>query len=296
MSADRPPRGQPGLSQSVMLTGADEAGAHFASVRVCQYPEAGVAWLWCTVSTPRGLHQFASNSVPWSGPALPAEDAQAAAYRADAGTALAEFQRAGTLKAPRSASLAARFQSAPVRGRRSALVTIAAEFEPLSGFAGLLPGRTEAFGRARFVVTVAGRRIVFEGPAQFHEQAQTDARFVTPFVFCSLWSKDLFATLLDAPPHSGGYVIDAMRPRGLLTPIAELHDASTTYRFTDAGRPVAIRLDTVQAYRIPIYGRPWQGRFVKGVAFGKPVVGMLNSWDRQSPDRSLTQAQERRPG
>ena len=277
---DLPPKGQTGTSQSVMLSGAAETGTHFVAVRACQYPEAGVTWLWCTVATPQGLYQFSSNMLPWQGPALSPDEAGMAIYRAQTSEADAKFIRTGTLKAPQKAELSARFTAqgqGPRLGNR-ARVSLVAEFEPLSGYAGLLTGRTEAFGHAKFVLNIAGKKIVFEGPSQFHEQTQTAARFVTPFIFSSLWSKDLFSTLLIAPPNGGGYVINEGRPSSISAPKAELTQTGSKFTFTEGSVERSIVLETRFAYQIPIYGALWQGRFVKGDVFGKTVVGMVNSW------------------
>lgn len=277
---DLPPQGQTGTSQSVMLSGADASGTHFVAIRACQYPDAGVTWLWCTVATPQGLFQFYSNRLPWQGPVLSPDEAGTAIYRAQSGEADAKFVRTGTLKAPKKAELSVRFtaQGQGSRPRNRARISLVAEFEPLSGYAGLLTGRTEAFGHAKFVLNIAGKKIVFEGPSQFHEQTQTAARFVTPFIFSSLWSKDLFSTLLIAPPNGGGYVINEGRPSSVSAPKAELTQTGSKFTFTEAAVERSIVLETRFAYQIPIYGALWQGRFVKGDVFGKTVVGMVNSW------------------
>lgn len=277
---DLPPKGQTGTSQSVMLSGADETGTHFVAVRACQYPEAGVTWLWCTVATPQGLYQFSSNKLPWQGPALSPDEAGMAIYRAQSSEADAKFVRTGTLKAPQRTELSARFTAQgqgphPINRVRVSLV---AEFEPLSGYAGLLTGRTEAFGHAKFVLNIAGKKVVFQGPSQFHEQTQTEARFVTPFIFSSLWSKDLFSTLLIAPPNGGGYVINEGRPSPVSLPKAELTQTASKFTFSVGGIDRAVVLENRFSYQIPIYNTPWQGRFVKGEFFGKAVVGMVNSW------------------
>lgn len=277
---DLPPQGQTGTSQSVMLSGADAGGAHFVAIRACQYPDAGVTWLWCTVATPQGLFQFYSNRLPWQGPVLSPDDAGSAIYQAQSSEADAKFVRTGTLKAPQKAELSARFtaQGQGTPSGRRAQVSLVAEFEPLSGYAGLLTGRTEAFGHAKFVLNIAGKKIAFEGPSQFHEQTQTAARFVTPFIFSSLWSKDLFSTFLIAPPNGGGYVINEGRPSSVSAPKAELTQTGSKFTFTEGSVERSIVLETRFAYQIPIYGALWQGRFVKGDVFGKTVVGMVNSW------------------
>ena len=281
---DMPPKGTATLSQSVMLSGADIGGTHFAAIRACQYPETGVTWFWAMVHTPSGFYQFASNNVPWNGPKLTEPDAKIAEYRAKSGKkAQAVYSRAGSLTAPERVTLEAAFDSDGEWGADQGRVTVRAEFSPISGFAGLLQGRTEAFGQARFALNIAGKPISFVGPAQFHEQSQTSARFVEPFAFARLWSDGLFSTLLDVPPNSGGYVIDSGRARELKRAAFELETGAgraVTVSLLDDGNPASATFEIVRAYGLPLYGNIWRGRFVRGELFGRPVVGMLNSWLR----------------
>jgi hypothetical protein len=282
--ADLPQKGTATLSQSVMLSGANAEGTHFAAIRACQYPETGVTWLWAMVHTTSGFYQFAANNIPWSGPKLTEPDAEMAEYLAELPQkARAHYRRGGTLKLPKRVKLEAAFDSDGQWGADRGRVSLAAEFAPLSGFAGLLPGRTEAFGQAQFAVTIDGKPVTFSGPAQFHEQSQTSARFVDPFVFASLWSADMFSTLLDAPPNSGGYVIDVGKPRGLVNPSFDPGNAearTVKLAVEDDGKPTNESFEVVRAYGVPLYGDTWRGRFVRGNLLGRPVVGMLNSWQR----------------
>jgi hypothetical protein len=284
--ANLPPKGTATLSQSVMLSGADTTGTHFAAIRACQYPETGVTWLWAMVHSPDGFYQFAANNVPWDGPALTELEALEAEYRATLGRkTYAKYKRIGALKAPKLVTLEAAFDSDGQWGADRGHVTVRAEFKPNSGFAGLLTGRTEAFGRAQFAVTIAGKPISFDGPAQFHEQSQTSARFVEPFAFASLWSADLFSTLLDVPPNSGGYVIEAGQARELKRAAFTLDSngaRTVTASLLDNGKPVDAAFEVIRAYGLPLYGDTWRGRFVRGTLLGRPVVGMLNSWLRSA--------------
>lgn len=156
-------------------------------------------------------------------------------------------------------------------------VSILATFTPAAGYAGLIPGRTESFGRAHFHCTGDGLSAVFEGPAQFHEQPQAEPRFTTPFAFASLWSDDLYATLLHTPQGSGGYIIDQGTPRQVRAVTADL-GAELALRFEDAGAPARVPLEAARRYRVPINGEMWRGRFVRGRLGGRAVNGFLNSW------------------
>lgn len=269
------------LSESVMLSGADPEGRHFAAVRACTYPEANVAWLWCMLLTPDGFWQFASNEIAWRGGAVAATTD--AGYRVPSRGANARFSRRGTHASPSGADLSATFYSQPSLGEpgaavQRARVAIEATFAPLAGFGGLLPGRTESFGRAQFRCRIDGRDVTFEGPAQFHEQPQSEPRFVTPFAFASVWSADTFGTFLQSPGGSGGYMIErgvVLRASGVR---ATLAPGDLTLDFAAERAPRHLSLELARAYRVPIYDREWRGRFVRGQYGGRTLVGFLNSW------------------
>lgn len=284
--ADQPPQGRTLVSQSVMLSAANTAGTHFAAIRLCQYPDAGVTWLWCNVLTPKGFYQFASNRLPWAGPTLSGPKASGAQYRAAGVTgrlaAEAVVEREGTLASPTAVTLNAGFDSDTGLGAVPGRVQLTATFAPHAEFAGLLPGRTEAFGHARFALLIDGKTLVFEGPGQFHEQAQTEARFTTPFVFASLWSENAFSTLLESPTGSGGYVIDSGRPRPLLAPQFDLSPRALSFTYKNGGIERVSGLAVIHSYAVPIYGQLWRGRFVRGAVFGRQMVGMVNAWQKPS--------------
>lgn len=274
--------GRSTYSESVMLSGADPEGARFAAVRICTYPELGVAWLWCMLLTPNGFWQYASNDVAWSGEAS-AQDPVTAGYGAVATRRTsAIIKREGTLAAPRRAELQASFDSMPNLGEpgspvKRGPVSILASFEPAAGYGGLLPGRTESFGRAHFSCT-GSVSAVFDGPAQFHEQPQSTPRFTTPFAFASLWSADAFGTFLDSPGGSGGYTIENGAARRASDVHATLTPGALALDFRSEAAPRRIALESARDYRVPIHGQYWRGRFVRGQYGDRRVVGFLNSW------------------
>lgn len=281
--------GRPIYSESVMLSGADPEGRCFAAVRACTYPEASQAWLWCMLLTPDGFWQFARNDIAWEGAAVaPTPDGALYSVAADgARPARAIFAREGALAAPTRATLAAGFDSDPRLGETGAPVAagnvfLEAVFTPAAGHGGLLPNRTESFGHAGFRGRIGDRAFAFEGPAQFHEQPQHEPRFTTPFVFSSLWSADLFATVLHAETAAGGYVIDRGRVHMMANVRASVAPGALGIDFTlDAGdSPRRFALESARDYRVPVYEEYWRGRFVRGVYDGRRVVGFLNSWRR----------------
>lgn len=281
-AAPQPPlEGRTIHSESAMLSGADRTGRRFAAVRVCTYPEAGVAWLWCMLLTPGGFWQYAADDIAWDGRALAAEPD--ALYSVRKGDTLAIIAREGPLAAPGRATMAASFTSMPALGEPGAVVApgapyVEAVFTPAEGFAGLLPGRTESFGHVRFKVRIANRTLSFEGHGQFHEQPQSEPRFTTPFEFASLWSPDLFATVLQSPGGNGGYLLESGRAAPMTRVAVATARGALGIDFTTAAGPGRFSLQSVRDFRIPIYGRDWRGRFVRGRLGRHAVAGFLNSW------------------
>jgi hypothetical protein len=275
--------GRPTYSESVMLSGADAEGRNFCAVRICTYPELGLAWLWCMLLTPEGFWQYASNDVAWSGAAV-AQEPVVASYGAFATRRTsAIIKREGTLAAPRRAELQASFDSMhslgePGRPVGRGTISILASFEPAAGYGGLLPGRTESFGRTHFYCTGDGVSAVFDGPGQFHEQPQTEPRFTTPFVFASLWSADVFATALQTAQGAGGYVIDNGRAQPMKAVTASVAPGALGIDFSLGDTPRRFVLESARDYRVPVYGLDWRGRLVRGRYGERQVVGFLNSW------------------
>lgn len=273
--------GRATLSQSVMLSGADAAGEHFLAVRGSTYPDAGVAWLWIMLLTRDGFWQYARNDLPWRGRATD-PDAPRGAYLIESARDRASFRRGGPAAAPMAAMASVAFDSNPGlgagvgRGR----VTIEAAFAPNDGHAGLLPGRSEAFGRVSAHCAIDGVGFDLEGPGQFHEQTQTTPRFTTPFAFASLWSDDVVATLLETPEGSGGYIIESRKVTPLSAVRADLAPAALGLSFLRAGAGDRIALDAARTYALPIWGETWTGRFVRGRYGTTRLVGYLNSWRR----------------
>jgi hypothetical protein len=271
--APHPLKGRKIYSESVQIACGDPGGRRFAVLRLCQYPEAGVAWLWAAAVIDGRLALAVDNEAVWSGSPSVREGAEAASYAAATRTANFAFSRTG----PRDQPVAAEAQFVGTHGRGR--FAVSAQFRPATGFSGLLPGRSEQFGRVRAEVELGGRTVVIDGPGQWHEQPQTDPRFVTPFVYASLWGRDTFSTLLQSPEGSGGYII---RPGGV-----------TRFDRVAFGRPGGTRpvratgpngaaaqmlLEEVRAYDFGVYDEIWRGAFVRTRLDGVPLIGFANTF------------------
>jgi hypothetical protein len=259
-------------SESVQIAGGDPSGRRFVVLRLCQYPEAGLAWLWAAALVDGRFALFVDNEAPWSGAPSVREGADKAVYAGTARGAKLAFERSGTRERPTAAS--ARFEGSRGRGR----FTVLARFEPATGFSGLLPGRSEQFGRVRAQLQIGGRSIEIEGTGQWHEQPQTTPRFVTPFVYASLWGQDTFATLLQSPEGSGGYII---RPKGVTRFDRAGFTPPGPTRTMQASGPegaTQMTLDEVRSYRFGVYRETWRGAFVRTTLDGAPMIGFANTF------------------
>lgn len=271
-----PPEGVTIYSESIQASLADPEGRNFLSMRICQYPDAEVAWVWAAILIDGEFFQVADNSAPWKGSKSVYPDANDAVYSAQSDAGTLQFSRQGKLSTPLSGSATFTSGGDP---RVEAVV----DFFPTELFAGLIPGRSEIFGHAAAAVRIGGKTVQFAGPGQWHEQQQTDPRFTTPFIYSSLWGEGTFATWLQTPDLSGGYII---RPNGVAAytdMVFNQPGPNRTAKLTSGtGETAQFELSERHDYTISIYGKNWRGAFVSGLIGDTPVNGFLNSWLYQS--------------
>lgn len=267
-----PLEGMPIYSESVQVSLADSEGKNFLSIRLCQYPEAGVAWLWAAIFIDGEFIRVADNAVPWKGIASVVPGAALASYTAQSASATLSFVREGTLSQPMLGRM--KFVS-----RSNPATRVDVTFSPSELYEGLIPGRAEVFGRAAAELKIRGRALKLEGSGQWHEQQQSDPRFVIPFVYASLWGEGVFATFLQTPDTSGGYVIS---PGGVTGYVGAEFNGPQPVReaaMTAADGLISkFSFEERHHYTLDIYGKPWRGSFVHGKIEGVPVSGFLNSW------------------
>lgn len=253
-------------SESVHCGVASEDGTRRVTVRLCRYPDLGLAWVWVHARTPRGFFSYVDHLAPCERAPAP-ETPESVSYADKAGTL--RFEREGPAARPVRARItgrcmARRTADAPL-GRGDHALDVSIDFTPARLRAGLLEGRSEVFGRAHAQVSVDGERVDIAGPAQFHEQRQATARFTTPFSYVTLWGLDDAAmTLLVLPDRSGGYLLDGDRARG--AKVQRLDPPGIARRSLivalEDGTTLEGASDLVEGYTLPICGEPWRGHFV----------------------------------
>lgn len=260
-------------TESVQLSGASPDGDTIFSIRLCQYPSIGVAWVWASVLTPDGAFLFADNEIPWAGEAAEAATTEDARYFASLGGMRIRFSRTG-----RHGAITGGRMEFEKRGPDAFGVT--AEFAPSDGFTGLLDGRSEMFGAVTATVTAAGKRYPISGPGQWHEQPQSAPRFTVPFVYSSLWGKGVSGTLLQSPEGSGAYALRPGAPPFIFNSavFSPPGPARTIALGAEDGTQAELKMQQLHLYTLQIYGKPWIGTFVRGEFLGEPVTGFINNW------------------
>jgi len=279
-SQERASEGRPILSESVHCGVASADGRYQATVRLCRYPAAGIAWQWAHVLLDGTFYSFTVHDAECA-PA-PVSDGEGGARFADAANAFV-FERAGPgnrLTGARAhVRCGLRKSASAIHGDGPHTADIRLDFVPAVRHAGLLPGRIEVFGTGNARMTIDGRPVTFSGPAQYHEQVQTDPRFTVPFAYGTLWAGDAGMTLLLTPNGSGGYLaasthtldvtgLKVAAPANLRRVDLEYADGTRT-RFE-----ARVRAD----YAIPVYGRNWRGAMVRADFGGRQWVGHINDF------------------
>jgi hypothetical protein len=143
----------------------------------------------------------------------------------------------------------------------------------------VLKDRDEVYGTFEGEIAVGGQRWTHQGPAKWHEQRQTGPRFTTPFCYSWLGAEGLAATTLLVEQGAAGGWIFGDAEDGLTAMTVDPPGAlrSVDYRLK-SGRRMPGKLSAIVRYQVPIYGRHWNGSFVRGLVDGRPVVGVMNDW------------------
>ncbi len=273
-------RGSRRYSESAMVMSVSADGASALTLRFCRFPEENQTWLWCHVFIDGRLYAHTDPDLP-CGPERLA-DSPVATYRS--ARPAAELRRLGRGPAltdvSLSAALAFHQSTKAPHGRGRWDGRIEGSFTPRRALTSqVLAGRDEVYGTLSAEVEVAGKRVSHTGPAKFHEQRQESPRFEAPFNYAWLAGEGAMATtLLTARGASGGWIWD-----GVEDDLADMTaDPPDEVRRTDwklkSGRVLPGRLEALVRYEIPIFGRRWQGSFVRGEAAGRPIVGVSNDW------------------
>lgn len=265
-------------SDSVHSGVSSEDGERRVTVRLCQYPQLGLAWVWIHARTPEGFFSYVDHMAPAHvNPSV----LSGRMYRDD--ERVLEFVRRGEKERPVAATITgsclARKSATSAFGKGEHRMDVSIEFSPERLYSGLNAGRTEVFGRSKALVTIDGRRTEIEGPAQFHEQGQTSPRFTAPFCYMTLWGDGAASTMLIAPKRRDGYLLEGdgvTEVTGVtVDPPAERRKLHVTLA---DGRTLEGEARVVQAYTLPLVGQTWRGHMVNVELGGHSYRGHINDY------------------
>ena len=267
-------------SESVHSGVSSEDGEQRLTMRLCRYPELGLAWVWMHARVDGQFYSFIDHIAPCGTDA--SQVAGEHVRYSDTAAALV-FERNGKVSAPASASASGRcfarksVTSAFGGGDRRMEASIA--FSPERLYSGLNQGRTEVFGRGRATVTIDGKRVEFSGPAQFHEQVQTSPRFTAAFCYMTLWGEGAASTMLITARRREGYLLEGDKATEIkavtIDPPAVQRALSVT--LADGHRLTGVA--TVrQAFTLPIVGHTWRGHMMNVELGGRTYRGHINDY------------------
>lgn len=268
------------LSESVHSGVASEDGQKRLTVRLCRYPELGLAWVWMHARTPEGFFSYVDHLAP-CGTTPTAVNGDRAVYE-DSRRSLV-FERRGRVGAPTGATInglaPARKSATSAFGAGDQSMEVSIAFTPQRLYSGLLGGRTEVFGRSRAIVTIDGKRTEIEGPAQFHEQGQTTPRFMAPFCYMTLWSDGAASTMLIAARRRDGYLLEGDSATEVKSVTVDPPAAHRRLHVMLAdGRALEGEAMVVQAYTLPMVGNTWRGHMVNVRLGDRDYRGHINDY------------------
>lgn len=265
-------------SDSVHSGVSSEDGLKRLTVRLCRYPQMGLAWIWVHARTPEGVWSYVDHLSPargdttMSGGRIYADDAKSLV-----------FERHGEAGKPSSVTISghclARKTATSAFGNGDQRLELSVRFSPERSYSGLNKGRTEVFGRSNAVVTINGREIEISGPAQFHEQGQTTARFTAPFCYMTLWGHGAASTMLIAPKRRDGYLLEGDDATEVthVTVSPPAMRRKLTVTLAD-GRVLKGEANVIQPYTIPIVGTTWRGHMVNVDLGDRSYRGHINDF------------------
>lgn len=265
-------------SDSVHSGVSSEDGERRVTVRLCQYPELGLAWLWIHARTPEGFFSYIDHMAPARANSTVVAGRM---YRDD--ERVLEFVRRGEKEAPTSATISgtcmAHKSATSAFGKGEHRMEVSINFTPERLYSGLNKGRTEVFGRSKATVIVDGKLTEIEGPAQFHEQGQTNPRFTAPFCYMTLWGDGAASTMLIAAKRRDGYLLEGDASTEVTGVTVDPPAARRKLNVTLAdGRTLAGEARVVQAYTLPMVGNTWRGHMVNVELGGRSYRGHINDY------------------
>lgn len=289
-------------SEAVYLDAVSADGSTGFVVRLCRFPQAGVAWLWAHVFEGGRCWSFTDHEAGCD-EAFTDLDTRSVVYRSissdrparladTAPTPTLTLERDGPLAAPLAARararVAARSGFDSRHGAGDQPLEIDARFEPGSAPVSNRMGRHEILGMTRARIRIGEREIVLEGRGHFHEQVQTDARFGVAFTYASLRGADSGLIFLRGARGARGQYIEGGSSIAIVK--VEL-SAPNTWRSIAVhladGRVLRGDVEATYRYTIPVFDEYRPGSVVRARLGGVVFSGCMNDFRLEQLDFDL---------
>lgn len=269
-------------SEAVYADCVSEDGRQGLVVRLCRYPEAGFAWLWCHLFLDGRTWAYTEHTLDCDG-ALTDLTADPTRYVLQWPSGAVRFERSGPREMPRRCLITARCSAHRSRhaphGAGPEAVKVDVAFHPASRAVSNLAGRTEVLGTVEGSVVASGATTPIRGRGQFHEQVQTAPRFTTPFTYLTLRGADIGFIAIRLRDRGRGFLLrpDAVTEIvriGLTPPGSERR-----LELEDQGGTMTVgELVTTHDYSVPVFDGIRPGTLVTGTLGGRPVSGCVNDY------------------
>lgn len=268
------------LSESVHSGISSEDGEQRLTMRLCRYPELGLAWVWVHARVNGAFYSFVNHMAPCGTNPI-VTDTDRAFYN-DSQGAMA-FERLGKVGAPTNATASGRCKAhrsaTSVFGDSDHDLEARIAFTPERLYSGLNRGRTEVFGKGVASIILDGTRHSFSGPAQFHEQGQTAPRFTAAFCYMTLWGDGAASTMLITANRREGYLLEGDKTTEVASVFIDPPAPRRAISVTLAdGRKLAGEAAVVQAYTLPMVGNTWRGHMVNVELDSRTYRGSVNDY------------------
>ena len=263
---DLPPRGVAAYSESVYADAVSEDGSTGFIVRLCRYPEAGVAWCWGHAFRDGELFAFTDHAVPCD-PAVSDLDAAEVAYRAERPGYSIALRRVGPSSRPVRCTARSRFAAhpfprsagaqAPPPGDGPVAMHIEAIFAPAHDPVSSLAGRTEVLGTVSAELQIGERTTALACRGHFDEQQQDRPRWTAPFCYATLRGPDYHSVAILLEQGAVGFVerggqIDRVVGFAIEPPSDGPGERHFEMRL-DAAEPVRGVYRDTHVYAVPVY-------------------------------------------
>jgi len=269
-------------STSVQISASSDDALTGFVMRICQYPEHQVTWVWSNFFHRGRIWTYTDDQLRQTHPTPNIETGDVRYLQRDG--AEIDLWRKGPRSQPQAAGVEARLMTKAggrvSHGRGNTPVLLKAQIAPSTAKEGMLPDRSEAKGLVTGVMTIAGRRVPIRGFGSWHEQPQSRARFVDPFVYFRGSGDGIAFTFSQYPGEdAGGYLTtggttDPIK-RFKITPPGPVRRFRATLA---SGRELTGEVRRVYDFGIRIYDGWRVSAIVTGQLDGKPYVGAINDF------------------